>query len=82
MVTGMQIMAARHALRWTALELAHRAGLSVSTIKRIEVSDGVPSVNASNLVAVQSALETAGIEFIGTPVDGPGLRLRTPQTQP
>jgi transcriptional regulator with XRE-family HTH domain len=82
MVTGMQIMAARHALRWTALELADRAGLSVSTIKRIEVSDGVPSVNASNLVAVQSALESAGIEFIGTAADGPGLRMRTPQAQP
>ena len=82
MVTGLQIVAARHALRWTALELADRARVSVSTIKRIEVRDGVPSVNAPNLVAVQSALEAAGVEFIGTPDDGPGLRMRTPPAQP
>ena len=82
MVTGMQIMAARHALRWTALELADRARVSVSTIKRIEVRDGVPSVNAPNLMAVQSALEAAGVEFIGTPDDGPGLRMRPPPARP
>ena len=82
MVTGLQIVAARHALRWTALELADRARVSVSTIKRIEVRDGVPSVKAPNLVAVQSALEAAGVEFIGTPDDGPGLRMRTPPAQP
>jgi hypothetical protein len=28
------------------------------------------------LIEVQKALEAAGIEFIGTPEDGPGIRLR------
>jgi hypothetical protein len=28
------------------------------------------------LIEIQKALEAAGIEFIGTPEDGPGIRLR------
>lgn len=76
MITGAQIRCARHALRWTVRELAVHAALSVSTIKRIEVNDGIPPTTAPNLMAVHSALEAAGIEFIGTPDDGPGIRIR------
>lgn len=27
---------------------------------------------------IRAALEAAGIEFVGTPDDGPGIRLRAP----
>jgi hypothetical protein len=50
--------------------------VSVSTIKRIEACDGIPHVSIKNLMAVKLALEAAGIEFIGTPDDGPGIRIR------
>ena len=69
MITSAQIRAARAALRMTSLELATRSGVAQRTIKRLEVSEGVPASHASTLVALQSALEAAGIEFIGTPDD-------------
>jgi transcriptional regulator with XRE-family HTH domain len=74
-ITGMQIRASRAALRWSADVLATRAGVGVQTIKRLEAADGVPSGRATTLQDVQSALEAAGIEFIGTPTDRPGVRV-------
>jgi hypothetical protein len=44
----------------------------------IEAADEVPSVNVATLEAVRKALEAAGIEFIGNPDDGPGIRIRKP----
>ena len=32
--------------------------------------------HAATLDKIKAALESAGIEFIGTPEDGPGIRLR------
>lgn len=75
MISGVQIRAARHALRWTVSELAQAANLSVSSIKRVEVSDDVPTISARSLAAIKAVLEAAGIEFIGTPDDGPGIRI-------
>ena len=77
MLTGLQIRSARFALRWSVDELATRSKVSTSTIKRIETEDGPPSATAANMAALQVSLETAGIEFIGTPDDGPGIRVRT-----
>ena len=76
MLTGLQIRSARFALRWSVDELASRSKVSTSTIKRIEAEDGRPSATAANAAALQVALEVAGIEFIGTPDDGPGIRIR------
>jgi hypothetical protein len=75
MLTGAQVRSARHAVKWTVHELATAARLSVSTVKRIEVLDGLPSTSVQNLMAIKNALESAGIEFIGTPDDGPGIRV-------
>ena len=77
MLTGLQIRSARFALRWSVDELAIRSKVSTSTIKRIETENGPPSATAANMAALQVSLETAGIEFIGTPDDGPGIRVRT-----
>jgi hypothetical protein len=41
---------------------------------RLEQAYGVPGSRASTLLQIQKALEAAGIEFIGTPEDGPGIR--------
>jgi hypothetical protein len=43
----------------------------------MEVMKGVPAGNIKTLSAIQAALEGAGIEFIGSPNDSPGVRLRT-----
>ena len=79
MILGLQIRAARAALGWAIDELAERSGVSGRTIKRLEALDGIPPSRTSTLVDIQTALETAGIEFIGTPEDGPGIRVRLPQ---
>lgn len=78
MLTGDQIRTARNGLRWTVQNLAAKCKVSVSTIKRMEVEVGVPSTSAKHLMAVRSVLEAAGIEFIGSPSDGPGIRIHRP----
>ena len=75
MITSGQIKAARSLLGWTARDLAARSGIGFSTIIRLEASEGVPSSNVKTLDAIQKALEQSGIQFIGTPKDGPGVRL-------
>lgn len=63
MLTGAQIRMARAYLKWTAKELAQKAGVGYSTIQRMELEDGVPAASAKNVQAVQSALEAAGVRF-------------------
>ena len=78
MITGMQIRSARNALRWTTEQLAEKAGITAQTIKRFEAVDDVPPSRSSTLLEVKAALEAAGIEFIGSPTDRPGIRLAVP----
>ena len=77
MITGGQIRAARGILRWSAVELAKRADVGIQTVNRFEATDGMPPSRTETLMQVKLALEAAGIEFIGTPDDGPGIRLRS-----
>lgn len=74
MITGLQIRTARAALGWSATLLSERAGVAMKTIARLEQADGVPPGRATTLANIQHALEAAGIEFIGTPDEGPGIR--------
>ena len=76
-ITSAQIRAARALLRWSSQELSEASGIGTATIKRMEVMDGVPSGNVRTLSAIQVALEKAGVEFIGSPEDAPGVRLRS-----
>lgn len=76
MITGLQIRSARAALGWSAKLLSEKSGVGLRTLMRIESVDGIPSSHSMTLVDLKSALESAGIEFIGTPDDGPGIRLR------
>lgn len=75
MLSGVQIRMARNALRWSVKELADHSDVSTSTITRAETVDGVPKTTRANLLALKDTLETAGIEFIGTPDDAPGIRI-------
>ena len=63
-------------LKITAADLALLSKVGISTIKRFELAEGVPAGNIKTLEAIELALEKAGIEFIGTPNDRPGVRLR------
>jgi transcriptional regulator with XRE-family HTH domain len=80
MIVGMQIRAARAALRWSIEEMVEKSGVTRRTIQRIEAYDGVPPSHTLSLYNIQSALEAAGVEFVGTPKDGPGIRVRVPSS--
>ena len=64
-------------LGWSGDNLAMKAGVSLSSIRRVEAVDGVPNnVSVNTILNIQKALEQAGIEFIGTPDHQPGVRLK------
>lgn len=77
MITSAQIRAARGMLDWSRKDLAQASGLSFTSMMRLESFDGVPSSNFKTLEAIKIAFEQAGIEFIGSPDDGPDVRLFT-----
>ena len=56
--------------------LAEAANISLPTLRRMEASDGSASGLKNNVLAVRSALEQAGVIFIASNGDGPGVRLR------
>jgi hypothetical protein len=41
---------------------------------RLESFEGVPSSNVKTLDAIKKAFESAGIEFLGSPENGAGVR--------
>ncbi|WP_353428169.1 helix-turn-helix domain-containing protein [Polynucleobacter sp. MWH-UH19D] len=77
MITSAQIRAARAMLDWSRDMLSTEAGVGISALMRLESADGVPSGNIKTFEAVQKAFENAGIEFIGTPESGAGVRWKT-----
>ncbi len=74
-ITGGQIAAALALLRLSQAELAKAANVSVPTIGRMVASDGQAVGMANNLLAVKTALESAGVEFIPENGGGAGVRL-------
>lgn len=77
MLTGEQVQAARVMVHLKQPELAERAGISLGTVKRLEQTEGLISANVNTVMAIQRALEAAGVVFIpeGDGM-GPGVRLR------
>jgi transcriptional regulator with XRE-family HTH domain len=55
------------------VDLATAAGLSKQTV--IDFERGARTPHKNNLLAIQAALETAGVEFINSNGGGPGVRL-------
>jgi transcriptional regulator with XRE-family HTH domain len=74
LITSSQIKAARALLGWTVRDLAAKAEIGFSTLVRLEQADGVPSGHVKTLEAVKSAVEKAGVEFIGSPDSQAGVR--------
>ncbi len=72
-ITPEQIRAARALLRLEPDELAHRAKVSVVTIRRVEAAEGPIRVAPATLACVREVLERAGAEFIEH-----GVRRRQP----
>ena len=66
---------ARAALGWSIQGLSEKSLVSVRTIKRIESENGLDTATPANIRLIISTLEAAGIEFVGAPSEGPGVRL-------
>jgi DNA-binding XRE family transcriptional regulator len=71
MITPEQIRGARAMLNMTQARLAELAGISATALNSIE--RGASDPKSSTLRAIQSSLETAGIEFLNH--GQPGVRL-------
>ena len=70
-------------LKWSAKETAERSGVALTTVQRLEQHDGPASGRAQTHFDMQRAFEAAGVEFIGTPDDKPGVRLsRSTKAEP
>ena len=74
MITSAQIRAARGMLNWSRKDLAEHSGVSFASMMRLESFDGVPASNFKTLELIKVAFEREGIEFIGTPESGAGVR--------
>ena len=66
MISGAQIRAARAMMGWTARALAREAYVPDFTLEWIEGDGTLTIKDRKALVAIQVALEEAGIEFIGS----------------
>lgn len=77
-LTAHQIKAARGALGWSVQDLADRAGVGTATISRYELASAVPKSRKGNLEKIRATFEGAGIEFIGSFDDRPGIRIGKP----
>ena len=76
MITSGQIRAARALVKWTGKELAEASGVAFSTLMRLETGEGIPSAQAKTLDAIEKAFERVGIQFIGSPESGAGVKWR------
>ena len=76
LITSGQIRAARALIKWSADDLAKFSGVGVATIRRFESAPGIPSGQLRVLEMVRIALQDAGVEFVGSPDDRPGVRLK------
>ncbi|WP_421693786.1 helix-turn-helix domain-containing protein [Aestuariivirga sp.] len=75
MIVGFQIRAARALLGWSAEVTAEKCGLTRETIQRLEKATNVPPSRTQSLLDLRKTFEDAGVEFIGGPGEGPGVRL-------
>jgi transcriptional regulator with XRE-family HTH domain len=77
-LTSAQIRAARALLRWSALQLAEKSAVGVTTIRRAELTASETKLTKVNDQAIRRTLEAAGVEFIDAGAgDGPGVRLKS-----
>lgn len=76
--TGNQLKAARALADLDQEALAKAAGVSPNTIRNMEASKAEPiRANNQTVVAVQRALETAGVEFLNHGKPGVQLKARS-----
>jgi transcriptional regulator with XRE-family HTH domain len=77
LITSNQIRAARALAEMTVRDLAVRSKIAFSTLVRLEsAGNEIPAGNIKTIDAVKKTFVDLGIEFIGTPESGAGVRWR------
>ena len=62
-------------LGWKGQDLADKSGVGITTLRRYEAQDGIPSANKFVINAIKACLEGEGIVFSGDPIESPGVSL-------
>ena len=75
MISSSQIRAARALLGWSGNDLANKSGVGITTLRRYELQDGIPSANTNVLMSIKTTFEASCIEFTGDPLVSPGVVL-------
>jgi transcriptional regulator with XRE-family HTH domain len=75
-VSNRQIKAARALIGWSQEHLTAASGVSLPTIKRLESADGLLGGRQATRDRLIAALADAGVIFIDSDEEGPGVRLR------
>jgi transcriptional regulator with XRE-family HTH domain len=73
-ITAAQSRAARGLLGWSQQQLAERAAVGVVTVYQLESGKSAP--RRATMTVIRQALEAAGVIFIESNGEGPGVRLR------
>jgi hypothetical protein len=81
-LTSAQMRAARALIRWSAEDLARASAVSVTTVRRAELTEEETSLTMANDLSIRRALEGAGVDFIDENGGGPGVRLRKQVNRP
>jgi hypothetical protein len=76
LISSNQIKAARALLGITAAQLGAISDVPHRTVQRLEAHKGIPPSRGGTLDRVKLALEQAGIEFLGDPMECPGVQMR------
>jgi transcriptional regulator with XRE-family HTH domain len=77
-IVPAQCWMARTALGWGVRDLARAAEVSPDTVMRFERGD---ELKAATVEMIQRTLEEAGVIFIDENQGGPGIRLRSTDTE-
>lgn len=79
-ITPAQCRAARGLLNWSQDELAEATNGEVAKRSLVRFEKGGTAPQPRTLTAIRTALEAAGVMFLPPDDDGPGVRLRSPQS--
>jgi transcriptional regulator with XRE-family HTH domain len=75
-LTSEQVRAARMLLRWEQRDLAEASGISLPSVKRLEIQPGLLAAQERTIAELRRALEKAGVEFIAENGGGAGVRMK------
>ena len=76
-ISFYQLRAARAALGLSVREVAEHTEIGTATIVRCEDPSSAHQSTKRTIAILINFYEAAGIEFIGTPDDRPGIRINT-----